>query len=126
VEFFAEIKHANLDASSLHRLISIKQLPQLCTSIDSVISDDIVNGVIYCVWGEFKINREELEYGVRFSLPHCPNALAWTIAIDQDTNDLVIHCTINKKQHDDDFIASIEQFVLDFKSGIQKVVANPS
>jgi len=124
VEFFAEIKHTDLDNKDLHRLLTIKQLPQLCGSIDSVILDNIDSGIIYCVWGEFKINREELDYGVRFSLPHCPNALAWTIAIDQDTKNLIIHCTINKRKHDDEFIASIEQFVLDFKDGIKKVGDN--
>jgi hypothetical protein len=124
VEFFAEIKNTDLNKKSLQKLLSIKQLPQLCCSIDSVILDNIDSGIIYCVWGQFKIHREELDYGVRFSLPHCPNALAWTIAIDQDTEDLVIHCTINKKQHDEEFVASIEQFVLDFKSGIKKAGEN--
>jgi len=114
VEFFAEIKNKNIDKDCLKEKLSIARLPELCHSIDTIIRDDKNNGEIYCIWGGFEINREELEYGVRFSLPHCPNALAWTITCDEDSNNIVIHCTIAKKQHDTDFIESIEQFVADW------------
>jgi hypothetical protein len=115
VEFFAEIKNKNLDKDSLKKLLSIAQLSTLCRSIDTVILDNMDNGRIYCTWGEFEVNREELDYGIRFTLPHCPGALAWTITYDEYTNEIVIHCTINKKQPDADFIASIEQFVADWE-----------
>ena len=81
----------------------------------SLILDNKINGIIYCVWGEFKINREELDYGVRFTLPHCPNSLAWTITYDEENSEITIHCTINKKTHDAAFIESIEQFIADWE-----------
>ncbi len=115
MEFFAEIKNKNINKSSLKKKLSIKRLPELCNSIDTVIRDNIDNGEIYCLWGDFKINREELNDGVRFSLPNCPNALAWTITCDEDNDEILVHCTIAKKQHDTDFIESIEQFVTDWE-----------
>jgi hypothetical protein len=115
VEFFSEIKNQNIDKDRLKERLSIARLPELCDSIDKVLLDNKSSGKIYCLWGEFEINREELDYGVRFSLPHCPNALAWTITCDEDSSDILVHCTIAKKQHDEDFIESIEQFVADWK-----------
>ena len=115
MEFFSEIKNTNLDKDSLKETLSIARLPELCHSIDKVILDNGDSGKIYCIWGEFEINREELEHGIRFSLPHCPNALAWTITCDEENSEIVIHCTIAKKQHDEDFIESIEQFVADWE-----------
>ncbi len=115
MEFFAEINNKHLDIDSLKKTLSIARLPELCGSIDKVILDNKNTGKIYCLWGEFEVNREELECGIRFSLPHCPNALAWTITYDENNSDIAIHCTIDKKQHDADFIESIEQFVTDWK-----------
>jgi hypothetical protein len=115
VEFFAEINNQELSKESLKKQLSIAQLPELCQSIESVILDNKDNGRIYCVWGEFEINREELDNGIRFTLPRCPNALAWTITCDRETSKIIIHCTINKDQHDADFIDSIKQFVSGWK-----------
>lgn len=115
MEFFAEIINNKVSINSLKKQLTIKQLPALCHSIDKVILDNQTNGIIYCVWGEFEINREELDYGVRFTLPHCPNSLAWTITCNEDDDEIIIHCTINKKAHETDFIESIEQFVADWE-----------
>ncbi len=115
MEFFAEIKNKNIDKSRLKKKLSIARLPELCASIDNVIRDNKDNGEIYCLWGEFEINREELNDGIRFSLPNCPNALAWTITCDEDRDEILVHCTIAKKTHDADFVESIEQFVADWE-----------
>ncbi|MDT8281767.1 MAG: hypothetical protein RQ982_03025, partial [Gammaproteobacteria bacterium] len=114
MEFFSEIENIGLNKNSLKERLSIDQLPVLCRSIDSVILDKKNSGIIYCVWGEFEVNREQLDNGIRFSLPHCPNALAWTITTDEETNTITIHCTINKKNHDAEFIETIKQFVDDW------------
>jgi hypothetical protein len=120
MEFFEEIKGVSINVQKLNTMLSIKNLPILCSSINTVIKDDINKGSIYCLWGEFDINREELNYGVRFSLPNCPNALAWSITVEKSNNTLIIHCTINKKEHNHDFIESIEEFLLAWKIGLRK------
>jgi len=117
MEFFAETRKTELDIPHLQQLLTIESMPSLCPSITEVLSDHVSHGSIYCLWGEFTINRELLKYGIRFSMPGCPNALAWTITKDSDGH-LVIHCTIDKTRHDPDFIDSIEEFVLDWKTGL--------
>lgn len=119
MEFFEQVENPRLDKERLKQLLSIARLPELCVSIDSVISDEGETGVIYCLWGEFVINREVLEYGVRFSLPKCPNALAWSITTDEENNHITIHCTINRKEQEQDLIDSILEFVGDWSKGIR-------
>ena len=118
MEFFEQVKNSTLNKVRLKQLLSIARLPELCASIDSVISDEGETGTIYCLWGEFVINREELEYGIRFSLPKCPNALVWSITTNEDNN-TIIHCTINRKEQEQDLIDSIQEFVMDWSKGIR-------
>lgn len=126
MEFFAEVNNTGLDKTGLKQMLSIASLPGLCASINSVIADEQYRGVIYCSWGEFGINREEIRDGVRFTLPNCPNALAWTLTMDDTQDKIVIHCTIDKYEHDDDFVESIEQFVNDWSTGLQQALDSAS
>ena len=63
MEFFAEVAGSPLDAADLKRLLTLARLPQLCASISTVIEDRIETGVIYCLWGEFAIRRDEIDQG---------------------------------------------------------------
>ena len=119
MEFFKAIPAADLAAQDLQQLLTINNLPTMCQSISSVISDEQTHGIIYCIWGEFKINRELLKQGVRFSLPTCPNAFVWSITAEDDSS-IVIHGTINKSSHDDDFLESIDEFINDWSEGIRQ------
>jgi len=121
MEFFAEV-NPGLDKASLKALATIARLPELCSSISSLITDEKTRGMIYCTWGEFGVNREEIRDGVRFTLPNCPNALAWTLTTNDAADKIVIHCTIDKYEHDEDFVESIEQFVNDWSAGISTVL----
>ncbi len=116
MEFFAEIAGTGVTPRELKNRLTISSLPQYCASVDRVFEDAGSQGSIYCLWGEFLIHREEIRYGLRFSLPGCPNALAWTITCDE-TN-VVIHCTIDKRFPDEDFIESIKIFISDWAQGI--------
>ncbi|TNF34425.1 MAG: hypothetical protein EP315_07205 [Gammaproteobacteria bacterium] len=118
MEFFRSIDDLPLDSQQLKAMLLISHLPALCQSINSVLWNAQDHGKIYCLWGEFSIRREELKHGVRFSLPECPNALAWTITRDHPDQAIVIHCTINKTEHDQDFIDSIHQFMHDLEQGL--------
>jgi len=120
VEFFQEIEHADLNIEELRHLLSIKNLPSLCDSINTVFSDNGNEGEIYSVWGQFNINREIIIHGVRFSLVNCPHAFAWTITYHAPRNKVVIHCTTDKTEHEQDFIDSINQFTKDWANGLNK------
>lgn len=108
-------------AEDLQRRLTISELPRWCASIEQVLSDAKTSGEIYCVWGTFHTHREILRSGVRFSLPGCPYAFQWTVTTGHHPNPqhTVIHLTINGTGHDQDFIDSIQQFVADWKAGLE-------
>lgn len=120
MEFFAT---ANIPASvtDLQQRLTIGDLPRWCASIQTVLTDEGTRGDIYCVWGEFRVHLEQIRDGVRFSLLGCPNALQWTVTTGQspDPQRTVIHLTINRTEHDQDFIESNQQLVDDWKVGLE-------
>ena len=105
----------------LQRRLTIGDLPKWCVSVEKVLSDEKTRGEIFCVWGTFQVRREDLCNGVRFSLPGCPYAFQWTVTtgIQPNPQHTVIHLTLNGTEHDQDFIDSIQQFVADWKSGLE-------
>jgi len=113
----------NIPASvaDLQRRLTIGELPHWCASIEKVLSDAQSSGEVCCVWGTFHAHREELRQGVRFSLPDCPNAFQWTVTTGHapDPRQIAIHATINRAEHDQDFIDSLRQFVDDWKAGLE-------
>ena len=120
MEFFATAAIPT-SVSELQRRLTIATLPSWCASIDKVLSDEGSRGEIYCLWGKFRVHREEIRDGVRFSLPGCPNALQWTVTTGQqpEPRHIVIHLTINHTEHDKDFVDSNRLFVADWKAGIE-------
>jgi len=120
MEFFATTI-ISASAEDLQRRLTISELPHWCASIETVLSDAKSSGEIYCVWGTFQTHREDLHHGVRFSLPGCPNALQWSVTTGHLPNPrhTVIHLTINRTEQDQDFIDSIQQFVDDWKTGLE-------
>ncbi len=123
MEFFATARVA-ATADLLQRQLTVQGLPGLCASIDTVLEHAGDRGRIYCVWGEFAVQRDAIRGGVRFTLPGCPNALAWTVTtgLPPDPQAVVIHCTINRPDHDPDFIETIETFVDDWREGLEKAL----
>jgi hypothetical protein len=121
MEFFGEIKTVNIDENYLKDKLTISTLPKYCNSIDTVMIEKNSEGEIYCLWGRFNIKREAIKYGVRFSLLNCPHALSWTITHNKKAQEIIIHCTIDKKEEDKDFVESIHQFVSDWEVGLSNV-----
>jgi len=119
MEFFA-IADRQITADDLQARLDISSLPSWCASISQVLSHDGDTGEIYCVWGQFIVHREQIRGGVRFTLPKCPNAFAWTVTtgLPPAPEKVVIHGTINRREHDADFIATLEQFVDDWRKGL--------
>jgi len=122
MEFFEEIAVRGVDVGALQDLLTISSLPNHCRSIDSVIADNHDVGEIYCVWGQFDISRQPIRNGVRFALLNCPHAFAWTIAYHENRNMLVVHCTIDDREEDEEFIESIEEFVADWGIGLANIL----
>ena len=120
MEFFATLPIVS-SPQQLKEVITIPMLPSLCASITTVMESARYSGEIYSIWGQFRVNREELQHGVRFTLPACPNALAWTITQErhpQRGDEILIHASINKEEHEADFIESIEGFMDDWQQGL--------
>jgi hypothetical protein len=44
--------------------------------------------------------------------------LAWTVTAEPEG--VLVHCTINRTEHDPDFIESIETFVEDWRAGLER------
>jgi hypothetical protein len=119
VEFFA-VAQVDTSVAELQALARIEALPSLCASVDRVLWSDGERGEIYCLWGQFGIHREILGEGVRFSLPRCPNALAWTLTTGHPPagRGVLVHCTIARTGHEPDFVESLEMFVADWRDGL--------
>ena len=119
MEFHA-IARIELSALDIQRMIPVSRLAEVCASIDSVQSQQGERGEIYCLWGSFKVYRELIRQGVRFTLPGCPNALQWTITAAIDEPGCVrVHATIDRPQHEPDFVESLQQFVDDWREGLE-------
>lgn len=121
MEFFQIINHLKTDTEKLKSLLTISCLPELCDSIDTVTPDNAHQADIYCLWGEFSVIRDEIRNGVRFSLVNCPHALAWTITHHEEAENIVIHCTIDDVETDEDFADSIELFIKAWSTGIARL-----
>jgi len=119
MEFFKEIEKIDITVDALKSQLQIATLPVHCKSINNIISDNGNYGEIYCVWGQFTVSREVIRNGVRFALLNCPHALAWTVALHTNRNTIIIHCTIDNQQENEEFVESIEQFVSDWKIGLE-------
>ncbi len=104
----------------LQQQLRIETLPKFCASIYEVEDHVYERGQISTVWGLFEVRRELIRGGVRFSLPGCPNAVTWTVTISADDSleEVTAHCTINRRQHDADFIESLEEFIQDWQKGL--------
>ncbi|WP_018949417.1 hypothetical protein [Thioalkalivibrio sp. ALMg11] len=112
MEFFRTLE-ADVDAEGLQRVLTVPALPDASDAIDTLIHDGGADaGVVYCLWGEFRVHREAINGGVRFSLPECPNGLAWTLTTGHppDPKAVVLHLTISRQEHDPDFVESLEAF----------------
>ena len=127
MEFYRELALPG-DAADLQRDLTIDRLPHHCSEIDRVLSHAGEQGEIYCLWGQFRVHRERINGGVRFTLPGCPNSLAWTVTrgLPPRPDVTLIHCTISRREHEPDFIESIDLFLDALAAGIDRLPHNAS
>lgn len=120
MEFFS-FADVRMSASDIQRHINIRNLTQWCASIDAILDVQDERGDIYCVWGQFRIHRELIHDGVRFTLPNCKNAVQWTVSPNpEDSAQVMVHCTINRMHQEPDFVESLETFVDEWRAGLEK------
>lgn len=126
MEFFA-IADVATDEAALRQALTISALPRFCPSITEVFSDEGETGEIYSVWGRFGLRREEMRGGVRFTMPTCPNAFQWTLTtgFPPAPDKVVFHGTINRTEHDPDFIETLEDFAAEWKAGLEVALGKP-
>ena len=77
-------------------------------------------------WGEFTVQWDKINGGVRFSMLECPNAVAWTITtgFPPDRDKIVLHLTINRMKKHHDFIQETNNFLDDWSTGIENNYGN--
>ena len=125
MEFFASTEYETTEAELQARL-TIATLPEHCASIDRVLRADGDDGEVWCLWGQFRVHREPIRGGVRFTLPGCPNALAWTLTAGMDKPaPVVVHCTIARQDHDPEVLESISLIVDDWRAGLERLGQAP-
>ncbi|MCW8829692.1 MAG: hypothetical protein OQK94_11650 [Gammaproteobacteria bacterium] len=119
MEFFAYAK-VRMSAADIQRHININNLTEWCSSIDTIIDVQGERGDIYCVWGEFRVHRELIHDGVRFTLPNCKNGVQWTLSPNPENSaQVMVHCTINRPTQEADFVESLEEFVDAWRVGLE-------
>ena len=121
MEFFSQLD-ASVDADCLQAQLGIADLPRWCASIYAVRKGGGAQGEIETVWGVFEVSREPIRGGVRFNLPGCPNAFTWSVTTGllPRPEAVVVHACINRREHDPDFVESIETFVADWRKGLAR------
>lgn len=120
MEFYRTI-NKSATADDLQVSIAISDLPKFCESIYEVVYDDGNHGEINCVWGVFIIHREIIKNGLRFTMPGCPNAFAWTVTAENNDNKIVLHMSTNQHEHEEEFVESLDQFADDWETGLNDV-----
>ena len=126
MEFFA-LAQCPLTETQIQETLLGQQLADWCATINRVLHWEDEQGEIYSLWGQFRVRREVIRGGVRFTLPECPNALAWTLTVappavgGEASPGIQVHCTINRTKHDPEFIASLEDFVDDWRQGLERL-----
>ncbi len=117
MEFFQQAVYTT-SVTQLQQHIRIDNLTKWCSLITTASASAADKGEIYCLWGEFKIHREILRDGIRFTLPGCPNALQWTITITKPGS-ILLHCTLNQQNVANEFSESIDEFLSAWKTGLE-------
>lgn len=109
-----------MSTSDIQRHINVQNLNEWCASIYSVLDVHDERADIECLWGEFRIHRELIRDGIRFTLPNCKYAVQWTISPNPENSaEVMLHCTVNREKVDADFMESVEEFVEGWRVGVE-------
>ena len=122
MEFFAFADVA-WDEDRIRRVLSMDSLDKYCDSIENVIEvcEETGWGRYFTIWGEFELQRIAIRGGYRFVMPKCPNALTWSITTGFPPHpaQVTIHSTINRPDHDPDFVETLVDFTNEWGGGLR-------
>ncbi len=121
MEFF-EFADVVTSQEEIRAKVSVETLPDYCAEVEAVDALEELGRVIYFrQWGRFHIRQETVMGGVRFSVPDCPNALAWTVTTGYPPcfEKIVLHATINRTEHSPEFIGATQALLAAFKTGLE-------
>ncbi|MBF0456101.1 MAG: hypothetical protein HQL72_14945 [Magnetococcales bacterium] len=126
MEFFSFIQ-TECNEEQLIAELTMESLCDLCPSLEKRLDSTVDRGRYFTLWGEFEIIRQRILGGYRFFLPTCQNTLAWTITtgLPPHPSQITIHATINRTSQDSDFIETLEDFVQEWKAGLEKRINTP-
>jgi len=114
MEFF-RIINIQTQENKIQTELTLDKLEFVSNQIFIIGEQNKTEASIGGVWGEFTLTRAQIRGGIRFALLECPNALAWTITtgFEPAPEGIVIHLTINRKEHKEEFIEELEEFLDD-------------
>lgn len=121
MEFF-EFATVSTVEKSIRENLTLKNISAYCAAIEAVEDEGEQDMIIYFShWGRFHIRCETVMGGLRYSVPDCPNALTWTITTGYPPypEKIVLHATINRTDHDPDFIQGVTNLLAALKFGIE-------
>jgi len=106
----------------IQQKVRLDNMPDLCESIYYLMESQGDLCKFDTFWGQFHLRREKINGGVRFTMPDCPNGLSLTITTGYppDPQKVFVHCTINRLEHDPNFIETLEDFVKNWIAGLEK------
>lgn len=122
MEFF-EIASASLTPELIRERVTIDALPDYCDEIDVLDEPEDLGRVVYFLqWGRYHIRRDLVMGGVRFWVPDCPNALAWTVTTGYppSPDKVMLHATFNRPDHEPEFIEATKALLAAFKQGLER------
>ena len=111
--------NANLPASELQRHIRIETLHEWCAAPPAIAG--VVNNQPVPDWIHWRVHREVIREGLRFTLPSAVHALQWTLITGGHLRPgtVNLHCTLGISNTDAATIAALEKFVSDWQQGLE-------
>jgi hypothetical protein len=121
MEFFS-YADVQCDEQKLQHTLSMDKLDTFCASIENTIDSTEDRGRYFTIWGEFEILRIEIKGGYRFVMPKCPNALTWSVTTGfaPYPEKLTIHTSINRNDHEPDFVETLVDFTKEWRVGLEE------
>jgi hypothetical protein len=105
----------------IQQIVRLENIPDFCESIYYLMESQGDLCKFDTFWGQFHLRREKINGGVRFTMPDCPNGLSLTITTGYppDPQKVFVHCTINRLEHDPNFLETLEDFVKHWVTGLE-------